>query len=232
MSDRLVANFNPIQRIKTNQAWIWNLQFHLIWAKAFPFSNLTRWYLYKDVYEHNLKLLPGPLQHLCTSVTLICSKVYCPHHVHLHSSLFFSSSISSTHPTTKSRDDPSVPLFLWPSPPSGCFLFQNPLRVKPPAAVMGEGMKMGDVFCLFLFFSNMSWLCRKLKMWPWADALLKRMRWLEFNNNRYIRLEVMLSTLIRFWSYLLNRFIIWNIRHMNVWLIMVLWCYCFMSQGQ
>lgn len=131
---RHVTNFNSIRYFKTNPAWIWNLQFDSIWVKTFQFSNLKLWYLYKDVYEHNLKQLPGPLQHLCTSVTLICSKVYCPHHVHLHSSLFFSSSISSIHPTTKSRDDPSVPLFLWPSPPSGCFLFQNPLRVKTPSS--------------------------------------------------------------------------------------------------
>ncbi|KAF3856555.1 hypothetical protein F7725_017278 [Dissostichus mawsoni] len=74
--------------------------------------------------------LPGPLKHLCTSVTLICGRVYCPLLIHL---------LSSIHPTTKSQDDPSVPLFLRPcapSPPSGCFLFQNTLRDKPPAAMM------------------------------------------------------------------------------------------------
>lgn len=65
----------------------------------------------------------------------------CPH---LLSSLFFLSSLFLPIPTTKSCDDPSVPLCLRPSgasPPSGCFLFQNPLRDNPPPAVMmGEGM--------------------------------------------------------------------------------------------
>lgn len=113
------------------------------------------------------KQLPGPLKHLCTSVTLICSKVYCPLLMHLLSSHFLSS-LSSVHPTTKDSDDPSVLLFLSPSPPSGCFLFQNPLRDKPPAVLMGEGMK-GDAFWVFLPRAD-----NLEKMWPWFHALLKK----------------------------------------------------------
>lgn len=52
-------------------------------------------------------------------------------HQHLLPPQLCSPSLLSLHPTKKkSRDDPSVPLFLWPapSPPPGCFLFQNLLR--------------------------------------------------------------------------------------------------------
>lgn len=48
--------------------------------------------------------------------------VYCPRFMHL---------LSCAWHTTKGQNDPSVPVFICspaPSPPSGCFLFQNPLR--------------------------------------------------------------------------------------------------------
>lgn len=52
----------------------------------------------------------------------------------------------------KSRDDPSVPLFLWPapSPPPGCFLFQNPLRHPPMNRWRNEKWRCDPNFVLFV----------------------------------------------------------------------------------
>ena len=89
------------------------------------------------------KQLPGPLRHLCTSVTLICSKVYCPLLVHLFSSL------SPIHPTTKSRDDPFCPgLSLARSslPTFRMLSLPESINRKTPSSPDGKGMK-GGVCC-------------------------------------------------------------------------------------
>lgn len=62
----------------------------------------------------------------------------------------------------KSHDDPSVPLFLWPapSPPPGCFLFQNPFRHPLHTQLVMNGWRKEkhrcdtNVVCLFLLFFN------------------------------------------------------------------------------
>lgn len=91
------------------------------------------------IYKKRKKAAPrtseAPLHpcdpHLCQSLL--------PLLIHLLSTL------SSIHPTTKSHDDPCVLLFLLPcapSPPSGCLLFQNPLKKKKTSSCHdGKGMK-------------------------------------------------------------------------------------------